>query len=112
MPEDTLVRGLIETLRSRGHLRLVPGILRLLEADRASEREETLLTLARTGDRERLAKDIAKAATELGVSAEVAAVRTDETLVGGFTLSSGNRLLDRSYKRALVDLYRTLTASY
>ena len=42
-----------------------------------------------------------------GPETSIVAYMVDHTLVGGFTVRSKDRLVDGSYKRQLLDLYRT-----
>lgn len=95
--------GLIRHLKARGRLKLLPRIaseLRVMtlrkhalapSVEAASEHEKTAAIRA------------AKAA---GIEAKT--ITVNPSLIRGFRVRSGGTLLDRSGKRALVDLYRKI----
>ena len=99
-------------LVNKGHLRLWPQILsatkRVLEARLKSAVPQVVVAQV---DGVATAK-IKSALLAIGASEnEAYTVVEDSTLVGGFTARFGGVLLDRSYKRVLVDLYRNITKS-
>lgn len=105
MLPDVLKR-LVEVLEKRGHSKLYGGILRELEKKIAgAEEAKTTVRLADTDDEKVLKAEIAAALTEIG-GEQVYELETDESLVGGFVLETKDRMVDASYKRSLLSLYR------
>lgn len=107
---DAIVRGLSQTLARRGHQKLLPRIVRAIgmDAERVARRTGTTLTVAKDADATRYAADIKEAAERMGAGSAHETV-VDERLVGGFALRTADALYDRSYRTALVDLYRRMT---
>lgn len=105
--KDTVISNLKAVLKKRGHDRLLGGILRgslrQLEHDVISKAPQI---------------KIAKDSADLKNSAMLAlkdletdlvlepVVKTDENLIGGYIVTSANKQIDASYKRALLNLYR------
>jgi F0F1-type ATP synthase delta subunit len=110
-PEVALVN--IKALLSRkGHMRLWPQILRatkrVLEAKLKSHIPQ--VTVSKSGVVTET--KIKSALAMLGVAETEAYTEVvDTTLVGGFTARFKGKLIDQSYKRALVNLYLNITKS-
>jgi F0F1-type ATP synthase delta subunit len=99
-----LVDTLVAHLRETGRLKLLPRILR--ELKRLDARATTLSeTLEVASESEKAAAT--KEAKEMGITAEPT-INTD--LVSGWRAQTGSRIIDRSGKRALLDLYKRITA--
>lgn len=100
---SVLVATLVDHLREVGREKLLPRILRelkRLEARKASFGES--LEVASTEE-----KSVAeKEAKELGITATA---HVNSALISGWRARSGSRVIDRSGKRALLDLYRQIT---
>ncbi len=99
-----LVESFIAHLKAEGRLKLLPRILR--ELKRLDARNQSL------GDLLEVASEKEKAAAEadaksLGITANAV---VNETLVTGWRARTGSRVIDRSGKRALLDLYRSITS--
>lgn len=111
MSVDEAFRGLTYTLIQRGHRSLFPAILRELErnAEMMVAKETATLTLAKKDDESKLKAEITKALELIGATAHT--VRTDSTITGGFILEGNEKRIDESYKKKLLTLYRSLTAS-
>jgi F0F1-type ATP synthase delta subunit len=101
-----LVETLIAHLRETGRLKLLPRILRELKRldARASTLSETL-EVASESEKASATKE----AKELGITAH-ATVNSD--LVSGWRAQTGSRIIDRSGKRALLDLYKRITVQH
>lgn len=96
----------------KGHQRLWPQILRatkrVLEARLKSSVPQVAVAKLGAVSTETLKS----ALLALGVAEnEAYTISEDSTLVGGFTARFKGTLLDKSYKRVLVDLYRNITKS-
>lgn len=109
-PVETVLANLRTVLTKRGHERLWSQILRAAERELAVKLARTTpqVTLATVNGADEAA--IKAALTTLGVAADAAYdTVVDETLVGGFTARVGGQVLDKSYKRVLLDLYQKIT---
>jgi F0F1-type ATP synthase delta subunit len=101
------VDALREALAARGRTALLPRIARAFAriAARDEEKNGVVLSIARAED-ERKAKAAAKdVLAELGVKPAEVVVRTDDSLIGGWRLEGRERLVDASWKTALVSIY-------
>lgn len=100
MGEKEVVDNLLEHLKRSGRTKLLPGILRELKTLAAREKVTApTLEVARKED-EAQAKAAAKAE---GIEAEEVIV--NPSLLQGWRARAGSKLVDRSGKRALIDLY-------
>ncbi|HEX7651094.1 MAG TPA: hypothetical protein VF439_00020 [Candidatus Paceibacterota bacterium] len=95
---------LVKELKDRGELKQLPGILR--SARKESARQRSLAPVVEVGRAED-ADAALRAASEAGINAVRAAV--NPTLIRGWRARAAGVLVDRSGKRALVDLYRRVT---
>ncbi|MEK9184533.1 MAG: hypothetical protein AAB892_02300 [Patescibacteria group bacterium] len=101
--EAKLVSGLVKHLESVGRMKLLPGILRELKAKEA--RAQALAPILE------VASDGEKAAAVTAAKAEgieTKDVRVNDSLISGWRVRSGSKLIDRSGKQALVELYRNI----
>ncbi len=94
---------LITHLKSRGRLKLLPGIVR--ELQKREMRKNILSPHLEVAD-ESEKKTAEQAAKALGV--EITSVESNPALIRGWRLRSKDALVDRSGKRALIDLYRRI----
>ncbi len=107
---DTIVRGLRDTMSARRHLPLLRPVLervvRVLEADDA---DRVIVSLARESDVEVLKVEIEASLRELAVEDKSRMTHIDPSLVGGSVVRYRHQVVDKSYKQALVSLYRSIT---
>lgn len=102
--EKSVVKGLLGHLKERGRMKLLPGILRELKSESLRGRNlEGSVEVAS----EKEAKAALLAAKAEGIDATRAVV--NESLISGWRATGNGLLIDRSAKRALVDLYRQIT---
>lgn len=101
------IHALVERLKRESRIGLLPRIAKAFA--RVGEREHaktrTTLYVAREHD----------AHTSIAAAGRFAAVekhdvRVDETLIGGWRLESGDKLVDASYKKHLLDIFNRVTA--
>lgn len=93
-----------EHLAKTGRMKLAPRIA--AELGRLRERSKATAPTLEVASKEEIAA--AKADAEaLGVAAEPVVV---PSLIHGWRISNGSQLTDRSAKRALIDLYRSITS--
>jgi F0F1-type ATP synthase delta subunit len=97
-------------LTERGHLRLLPAILRELEKLHVQREDPDTVHVhvATDADAQRYAEAIAKDVEALRASGHKHNLLVDDTLVGGYEVRTGGARIDRTYKRALLTLYNTL----
>jgi F0F1-type ATP synthase delta subunit len=96
----------ISFLKRRGHLKLLPAILSAyarLEAKSAKVATDVIV-VARDADQESAKIAAAK------YGAHNAKLVVDHSVIGGWRFTGKSLLVDRTYKRALLDLYRTMTS--
>ncbi len=99
---DGIVKGLINSLKARGALALLPNVLRAytnLIARKSSDKP--VVAVARSAD----AKE---AIEQSGVPSDTEVV-VDERLIGGYRLEQGGKLIDNTFKAKLLQIYRNAT---
>lgn len=108
-PVEQALDGLDRVLMRRGHTKLKKRILKLLATHlaRDARRNTATVHVARAADADTLAAEIDAAAAQIAPDAPRATV-IDDTLIGGFAVATRTARLDRSYKRALLRLYRNI----
>lgn len=109
---DTLLGELDRVLTKRGHQKLRKQILSALLVEFAAKkrRHESVVSVAKTEHATEYADNINAVCKELNIS-EKPEVVVDESLIGGFVVHTNNYLLDKSYKRTLIELYRNIIHS-
>jgi F0F1-type ATP synthase delta subunit len=102
---------LAEVLSARGHRTLAPAIVRAFErvVRKRSTETMTVVSVAQPSDAATHEARIRADLTTLGLQGTAPLVRTDPTLVGGYEVRTHGTSLDRTYKRTLIEMYRTLT---
>ncbi len=106
---ESALSNLRALMEKRGHFRLFSQVLKaaVRELEVKLRRVVPQVTLAKAGGVSEVT--IAAALTELGAVADAYDVTVDQSLVGGFSVRVRGRLLDKSYKRVLVQLYERIT---
>ena len=100
---DSIVLGLIRSLKFRGALALLPKILSVYEKlSYKDNSKKNTITVAREAD-------IIEALKLSGVEVNDTIVAVDERLIGGYKLEQGGKLLDNSFKAKLLQIYRNST---
>lgn len=103
--EDDAVSSLVRHLKEAGRLKLLPAILRELET--LGARDKTLSASVEVASEADAAQALREASAE-GIAADAATV--NPLLISGWRAREGGRLIDRSGKRALIDIYRRITS--
>ena len=105
-PTDA-VRALHEQLQKSGRVSLSPRIARAFEriAAREDARTGVVLTVADAAHEHAARKDAAASGHEVSN----ATVAVDHTLIGGWRLEVRETLVDASYKKHLLAIYRAAT---
>ncbi len=101
--EDEVVGNLVKHLKLKGRVKLLPGILRALKIQ--MKRSETLGASVEVATKEDSKAALAEAKA-LGIDAEEAVV--NPILLSGWRGRKEGVLVDRSGKRALTDIYRSI----
>jgi F0F1-type ATP synthase delta subunit len=107
-PVENVIANTKALLEKKGHQRLFGAIVRgaKRELEYKIKAQSPKIVLAKNDE---AVLSAAKAAlATLGVTAEVV-VSIDETLIGGFITKAKYQIIDSSYKRALLDMYRKVT---
>lgn len=107
---EKYIANLVGILKERGHYKLLPEILSVYKRiDEQGQSKRSTLYVAKESDGNVFKDTIKQFKEEFNITEEVDVV-VDETLVGGYTLRTSDKILDNSYKRSLLDLYRLITA--
>lgn len=105
-----LFRGLRDVMNARGHIRLLPSVLRTVVRERtASRAQRTVVRVANQAAYEAQQQDITTALAALAAH-ETPTVVTDDSLIGGYQVEANYQRVDSSYKQLLTSLYRNITA--
>ncbi len=108
LPVEEVLARTKRTLTKRGHLRLWSQVLKAA----VRELESKLRSAApevRVASEAVTQADIATALRAIGAEEREYRLVVDKTLIGGAVARYQGLVLDTSYKRALVDLYRAIT---
>ncbi|HEX4799284.1 MAG TPA: F0F1 ATP synthase subunit delta [Candidatus Paceibacterota bacterium] len=107
-PIDSVIEGLTYTLRTRGHEKLLIPVLRglMCEIKNSESSNKAHVTLARADAQNIEANSIAKLLTTLG--AKDYDIDVDASLIGGMRVQYQNRVIDTSFKKKLIHLYKTV----
>lgn len=101
MKEEEVFKKLITHLKESGRMKLLPQLLRELKTEgKRKQAREPMLEVASEGE--------VKSA-EKTVGMKVKAI-VNPPLIRGWRLTTADTLIDRSGKRALIDLYRKVTS--
>lgn len=101
--EGEIVDRLVAQLKAQGRLKLLPKINQELKHLLAREQKPLVEVAHESEEKAALAH-----AAQAGVHASHATV--NPSLIQGWRARQGSLLVDRSGKRALIDLYRRITA--
>ncbi|MDB5189753.1 MAG: hypothetical protein JWN49_79 [Parcubacteria group bacterium] len=101
---NALVARLIEQLQSRGRMKLLPRILAELKKLEAGSGDATSFIEVATEKEKAAAMAFAN---DLGIKTDVV---VNSSLISGWRVLGKGTLTDRSGKRALIDIYRSITS--
>ncbi len=108
-----VVERLSALLKERGHIRLLPAIVRevaKLVRVRAEERG-VVLTVAKKEDAVHYKEAIQRDVKHFDVETIPLSTSIDQTLSGGYMLSVRGLRIDRTHKRILREMYEKLVSS-
>lgn len=101
--EQKLVAWLVAHLKAEGRSKLLPGILLELKAlDARAQKSAARLEVASEGEK----SDAVKEAKLAGIESPLVTINPD--IIRGWRAQEGGTLIDRSGKKALVELYRNI----
>jgi len=106
---DVALDALKALLKRKGQTKLYPRILTglLKQIEKSSAQTTTTVVIGREKDAEILKHEIETTLNALnGTSSYETSV--DATIIGGFKIKHQSTIVDKSYKRQLVALYRSL----
>jgi F0F1-type ATP synthase delta subunit len=105
------VGALRTTLERQGRLALLPKIGHAFRriAERQQQRTGISLFVASEKDAKSAANAAAGAIEKLGAHAKEFDVKVDGSLIGGWRLEGAGILVDRSFKKQLLDMYQRVT---
>jgi len=97
-------------LEARGHLALLPAVVRELEKlfTQRTNAAEVVIRVAKHSDAETLSDTIKADIQTLDATHLPTHVLVDETLIGGHEVRAQGKRIDRTYKRSLLTLYTNL----
>lgn len=101
-------------LARNGHERMLPRVATLVERILAKQerRERVELVVAREEDRKRFEKGLLEYRGILGAQEGTDITEcVDDTVIGGYRLRAKGLMVDATYKRALLELYRVLAVT-
>jgi F0F1-type ATP synthase delta subunit len=107
---DVLVTRLVAVVRERGHLRLLPAIVREYDTlmRMRSTTDEVHVRVARESDHAKHTARIEQDIAMLNASGRPVRTIVDDTVIGGYALETNGTRVDRTYKQALLELYSSL----
>ncbi len=100
--ESGFLKKVAEFMKSKGHLVLFPEILRILMRD--PQRKGAAVYVARAADERKFAGEIKAAIRDVGETD--ADIVIDQRIVGGFLVRGKSKVIDQSYRSALVSMYQ------
>ncbi len=91
-------------MKRYGHLSLLPQIVKILERTPVDS-DASVVTFAKESDAKKFAPAIAEAFKAIGTDAKGSRTVIDPRLVGGYRVHSASKIVDRSFRTALVTIY-------
>ena len=109
--QTKLVESFIGLLTRRGHMALLPKIVRSLQDIETRSKKDTslLVTLSDHAHLKRFEEDIVRTEKEVFGDSHKRTISVDPSLVGGFVLKKGDTRVDASYKSHLLSFFNIVT---
>jgi F0F1-type ATP synthase delta subunit len=98
------VQKLLSLMRARGHLSLLSEIVRILERERVDS--GAVVTVAHDASLKDFSREIKAALLELGEDKKHQTL-VDPRAVGGYSVRANSKIIDNTYRTALVELYQS-----
>lgn len=108
--DEKVFTSLKQLLAKKGHEKLYAQILKdlLKKFEKNSERSTVQVVVGRAGDEKKLEERIIQSITSL-TKDKTYSTHIDPTLIGGFKIIGHDKVIDQSYKKQLLTIYRSLT---
>jgi|GEM_PF-3478853 len=105
---ETFFDNFMKLLDHKKEKKLLPAIVREFKSlqEKASKGSGTTLVVRDTADADKYKQELSKHSDTF--SLDEMTVVEDKTIVGGFIAKNSQAMLDRSYKKGLVDMYKKL----
>lgn len=109
-PADAVLRGLKQTLERHGHASILRPVLSamLRDIERATTADVIEIRVAKEHDVKTYKSEIEAAEKTLGGN-KATHIVIDESIVGGTIAKYKDKVIDASYKKQLLTIYRALT---
>jgi F0F1-type ATP synthase delta subunit len=106
---DAVMPSLKKYLEARGLMKVYPSVLRSLieKVERSEKRNGVHVRVARADDAGKHAPSIDAHLASHNLP-KTYTTSIDETIIGGYTITTKNTRIDQSYKHKLLTAYRTL----
>ncbi len=99
---------LLAYMKSRGHLSLLPQVVNILK--RMPSGAEVVVTVANEKDLTKYKAEIKSFLTSEGYDKKPRIVE-DSRIVGGYLVRAGSKVVDKTFRSALVDIYQKTVRS-
>jgi ATP synthase F1 delta subunit len=113
--EEKLLKQFVETVAANGHTHLLSKVVRSFEKlTQKDEKESTIVVTSATQLSEERTLELLKKEPfkhALSTSHKKVIRTVDDSIVGGVVVRTGSVRIDGSHKRALLNLYQSLTSS-
>ncbi len=108
-PIEDVLDGLLQTATRHGHKRLLAAILRdiIRQFEKLSTGDIAEVRVVREQDAQKFQNEIRATLTSLGADGKPSIV-IDKNIIGGSIVSFRNNVVDASYKKQLLSLYKTI----
>ncbi|MES2135132.1 MAG: F0F1 ATP synthase subunit delta [Patescibacteria group bacterium] len=103
------VGKLLSFMRVRGHLSLLSEVVRILEKE--PTRSGVVVTVADDAGLKEFASEIKSALGTLGADTKSYRTTIDARAVGGYSVRAGSKIIDNTFRTALVSLYQRTVSS-
>lgn len=109
--DEAVFTSLQTLLKKKGHVKLYPHILKelLKKFEKNALQTSTKVFVGREKDIQNLESNILKAVATLSPEKNFT-THVDTTLIGGFKVVGKDKIIDQSYKKQLLAVYRSLIA--
>ncbi len=109
--DEAVFASLQSLLKKKGHEKLYPHILKdlLKKFEKNAKQTSTKVFVGREKDAQSLESSILKAVATLSTDTNFT-TQVDPTLIGGFKVVGQDKVIDQSYKKQLLAVYRSLIA--
>jgi F0F1-type ATP synthase delta subunit len=99
---------MLSYMKAKGHLSLLPSVIKV--ASRLGAKKAAVAVYAKKEDAAKYKNETASAFKNLEYAGTHETV-IDPNIVGGFTVRANGKIVDKSFRSALVSLYRSIVRS-